>query len=105
MMSTGHFGGSNYAMKPSGIVTYSPSPWGGMRGAMALRPFLSELGCIPVSKTCGIPTVAEILNEEGEPIDHANRMLKQLPGLLAQVEWMAVAMKKQKMNYGTEIAA
>eukprot|EP00812_Abedinium_dasypus_P009363 NODE_3057_length_836_cov_335.768246.p1 GENE.NODE_3057_length_836_cov_335.768246~~NODE_3057_length_836_cov_335.768246.p1 ORF type:complete len:167 (-),score=22.42 NODE_3057_length_836_cov_335.768246:319-798(-) len=31
----GHFGGSNYRLKPSCIVTYSPGPWGGMRAAMA----------------------------------------------------------------------
>lgn len=27
-----HFGGSNYNGKPSGIVTYSPGPWGGAPG-------------------------------------------------------------------------
>merc|ERR1712227_584758 len=44
----GHFGGSRYAKKASGMITYSPGPYGGARGAVALRPFLSELGCLPL---------------------------------------------------------
>jgi NAD(P)H-dependent FMN reductase len=121
----GHFGGSNYAGKPSAIITYSPGPWGGalvlcvlllfllkrpssvaierlwpvilsmgmgafphwhtlvfalllgrfsgsasfvnfvhrllsagMRAAMALRPLLSELGCLSISKLTGYPSVS-----------------------------------------------
>lgn len=33
----GHFGGSNYKCKPSGIITYSPGPFAGMRAAMAIQ--------------------------------------------------------------------
>lgn len=33
----GHFGGSNYKCKPSGIVCYSPGPFAGMRAAMAIQ--------------------------------------------------------------------
>ncbi|KAL7548280.1 hypothetical protein ACHAWF_011574 [Thalassiosira exigua] len=33
----GHFGGSNYKCKPSGIVTYSPGPFAGMRAAMQIQ--------------------------------------------------------------------
>jgi len=92
----GHFGGSLYKCKPSGIITYSPGPWGGMRAAMAIQVFCHELGCLPVSKLCGIPTVADILGADGTPKDSSNRMLKQLPELLTQLEWMAVAMKNQR---------
>ena len=93
----GHFGGSNYAFKPSAIVTYSPSPWGGMRAAMALRPLLSELGCLPVSKLCGIPNVTNVLNADGTPSgDEPARPLGQLPKMLGQLEWMAVAMANQR---------
>ena len=63
----GTFGGSNYTLKPSAIVTYSPGPWGGMRAAVALRPFLSELGCLPVSKLTGYPDAGELFNEDGAP--------------------------------------
>ena len=97
----GHFGGSNFGYKPSAIVTYSPGPWGGMRGAMALRPFLSELGCIPVSKLTAYPDPAGLFNDDGSPKDPSHRMLKQLTAMLTQLEWTAVAMMKMKEAAGT----
>lgn len=96
----GAFGGSNYLYKPAATVMYSPSPWGGMRGAVALRPFLAELGCLPISKLCGIPHVNEILNADGKPVDEGHRMLKQLPNMLTQLEYVALAMVKQRETSG-----
>jgi NAD(P)H-dependent FMN reductase len=92
----GHFGGSNYAFKPSGILTYSPSPYGGARAAVALRPFLSELGCLPVSKLGCFSMVGDIFNGDGTVKDAENRQLKQLGAVMDQLEWMAVALLKQK---------
>ena len=97
----GHFGGSNYKCKPSGIITYSPGVFGGIRAAMAIQVMLHELGCLPVSKLCGVGNVSEVLNEDGKPIDPNNRLLKQLPELLTQLEWMAVAMANQRKLTGT----
>jgi len=94
------FGGSNYAGKPSAIVTYSPSPWGGARASIAIQPVLHELGCLPVSKMVALPTPQELLNEDGTPVDAGHRMLKQLPDCLKQLEWMAVAMKVQRETAG-----
>ena len=96
----GHFGGSNYKCKPSGIVTYSPGPWGGQRAAMAIQLLCHELGCLPVSKLCGIPTVSDLFEADGTPKDPSHRMLKQLPELLTQLEWMAVAMANQRKKTG-----
>ena len=92
----GHFGGSLYKFKPSGIITYSPSPYGGARAAVALRPFLSELGCISVSKLGCFSMVGDLFNADGSVKDTENRQLKQLSGVLDQVEWLAVACLKQK---------
>mmetsp|Transcript_9315 Transcript_9315/g.19940 ORF Transcript_9315/g.19940 Transcript_9315/m.19940 type:complete len:226 (-) Transcript_9315:145-822(-) len=97
----GHFGGSNYKCKPSGIVTYSPGPFAGMRAAMAIQVLCHELGCLPVSKLCGIPAVADLFEADGTPKDASHRMLKQLPELLTQLEWMAVAMANQRKATGT----
>jgi len=97
----GHFGGSNYKCKPSGIVTYSPGPFAGMRAAMAIQIMCHELGCLPVSKLCGLPTVSAFLEVDGTPKDPEERMLNQLPELLTQLEWMAVAMKNQREKFGT----
>jgi len=55
-----------------------------------------ELGCLPVSKLCGLGTVSDVLEVDGTPKDKETRMLKQLPELLTQLEWMAVAMKNQR---------
>lgn len=93
----GHFGGSCYAGKPSGIITYSPGPYGGMRAAMAIQVIAHELGCLPVSKLCGLSYVSDILNVDGTAKDNnTDRMLKQLPDMLTQLDWMAVAMKRQR---------
>ena len=56
---------------------------------------------VEVSKLTGIPTVSSILDKDGTPIDPNHRMLKQLPDMLAQLEWMAVAMKNQRELTGT----
>jgi chromate reductase len=96
----GHFGGSCYSQKCSAVVTYSPSPFGGMRASMVICQMLHELGCLPVSKLCGLPAVSEILNTDGTPIDPAHRMLKQLPSMLTDLEWLAVAMKNQRDAVG-----
>lgn len=94
------FGGSNFSGKPSGIVTYSPSPWGGCRASIAIQPVLHELGALPVSKMVHLPSPSELLDAAGAPIDAEHRMLKQLPGMLDQLEWMACAMKTQREAVG-----
>lgn len=95
-----HFGGSNFAQKCSAIVTYSPGPWGGMRCAMSLQPVLHELGALPVSKLTGYPMVGDIFNEDGTPKDAEHRMLKQLPAMITELEWVATAFAKMKETVG-----
>lgn len=96
----GHFAGANYRCKPSCIVAYSVSPWGGMRAAMAARPFLAELGCIPVSKLAAFPDAGSMFDEAGAPKEPKNRMLEQLPAMLGELEWMALAMRKMRDSTG-----
>ena len=97
----GHFGGSCYAFKPSGLITYSLSPYGGARAAVALRPFLSELGCLPVSAMGCFSMVGDIFEQDGTVKDKDNRQLKQLDGVLAQLEWHAIACANQRKASGT----
>lgn len=94
-----HFGGSTYACKPSGIVTYSNGQWGGMRAAMQLRAMTAELGCLSVSRICGIPNAGQAFNEDGVPEDAA-KWEKMLGGMLNQLEWMALAMKNHREAAG-----
>jgi len=97
----GHFGGSLYKCKPSGIVTYSPGPFGGTRAAMTICTMCHELGCLPVSKLACFPVAHELFDKDGSPVDPNHRMLKQLPELLDQLEWMAIAMKNQRDATGS----
>ncbi|TXR54644.1 NADPH-dependent FMN reductase [Reinekea thalattae] len=61
-----HFGSSLFSYKPSAIVTYSAGQWGGMRAALGMRTFLSELGCLPVSAMTHVPSAQQVLNENGQ---------------------------------------
>ncbi len=60
-----HFGSSLFSYKPSAIVTYSAGQWGGMRAAVGMRTFLSELGCLPVSAMIHVPKAQEVLAADG----------------------------------------
>lgn len=96
----GHFGGSGYKYKPSGIITYSIGPFGGTRAAMALRPFLGELGCSSVSKLACFSQAQNIFNPDGSLKEKDHRQLKQLDALLTEVEWYAVASANQRKASG-----
>ena len=82
-----HFGSSLFSYKPSAIVTYSAGQWGGMRAAVGMRTFLSELGCLPVSAMIHVPRAQEIFAADGSPqagedkdswFDYFSRTLNQL---------------------------
>ncbi len=60
-----HFGSSLFSYKPSVIVTYSAGQWGGMRAAVGMRTFLSELGCLPVSAMIHVPKAQEVFAADG----------------------------------------
>ena len=80
-------GCSKYANKVSGSVCYSgfSSPAGGARCAVALRPYLSELGCLPVSKQVILPDANKTLSEEGVPQGaHAEGAQKLMTAMLEQ---------------------
>ena len=67
---------------------------------MALRPVLSELGCLPVSKITGIPNVGDMFNVDGTPKDPTNKLLGQLPSMLEQLEWFTLACINQRAATG-----
>ncbi|KAK7486026.1 hypothetical protein BaRGS_00022778 [Batillaria attramentaria] len=90
--------GSVYAYKPSGIVSYSPGIYGGMRAAMQLRSFLSELGCLSVNNIFGIPEVHKAIDENGKPLNE--HMEKGLNTMMTQLEFYARALKNHKEKCG-----
>jgi chromate reductase len=93
-----HFGSSTFGFKPSGIVSYSAGQWGGTRAAHSLRPFLSELGCLPVSAMVHVPKAGEVFDPEGRVLedldeDHWDRYVDRL---LCQLEWWGEAARIHK---------
>ena len=91
------FGGSKYAWKPSGCVCYSGTPIGGSRVGQALRPYLSELGCLPISKQLVIQSAGQVFNEDGTFTNGENEfMTKQTKSFFAQLAWWAEACQEQR---------
>lgn len=103
-----HFGSSLFAFKPSGIVSYSAGQWGGTRAAHALRPILSELGCLPVSAMIHMPAAHQALAEDGTPNGDeatAARWRTYAARTLGQVEWWAEAARRHRAVADPAIAA
>jgi NAD(P)H-dependent FMN reductase len=92
-----HFGSSLYAYKPSTIVTYSAGQWGGMRAAVGMRTFLSELGCLPVSAMIHVPKAHEVFDEEGGVLDGGeNGWASYFKRAFSQMVWWAEAARLQR---------
>lgn len=90
-----HFGSSLFSYKPSAIVTYSAGQWGGMRAAVAMRTFLSELGCLPVSAMIHVPKAQEIFTADGSLQAHEDQgsWFAYFGRTFAQLNWWAQATK------------
>ena len=54
-----------YFWKPSAIVCYSATPFGGVRAAMQLRALLTEVGMPTIPSLQPIPSVGSALSEDG----------------------------------------
>jgi len=99
-----HFGSSTFSFKPSGIVSYSAGQWGGTRAAHSLRPFLSELGCIPVSAMVHVPKAMDVFDENGcviasdssEKDEAEERWDRYVDRMLCQLEWWGEAAKRHR---------
>ncbi|WP_020208365.1 NADPH-dependent FMN reductase [Gilvimarinus chinensis] len=93
-----HFGSSLFAYKPSAIVTYSAGQWGGMRAAVAMRTFLSELGCLPVSAMIHVPKAQEVFAQDSrlQEGEEKNSWYKYFGRTFNQLIWWAQAAKTQR---------
>lgn len=93
-----HFGSSLFSYKPSAIATYSAGQWGGMRAAVGMRTFLSELGCLPVSAMIHVPKAQDILNDDGtlQTSEDENAWFAYFARTINQLLWWAQATKNQR---------
>lgn len=92
-----HFGSSLFSYKPSAIVSYSAGQWGGVRAAISMRTFLSELGCLPVSSMIHVPKAQDVFNELGEfaTDDDQTSWFNYFSRTFNQLIWWAEAAKIQ----------
>ena len=95
-----HYGSSTFGFKPSAIVSYSQGQWGGTRAAQALRPILSELGCIPVSAMVHVPKAHTVFDEGGKVVDkeEEDQWTSYVDRCLSQLEWWGEAAKQHRTN-------
>ncbi|MEP0071311.1 MAG: NAD(P)H-dependent oxidoreductase [Marinomonas sp.] len=93
-----HFGSSLFSYKPSAIVTYSAGQWGGMRAAVGMRTFLSELGCLSVSAMIHVPKAQEAFDEQGQVQEGEDRnaWFDYFGRTFHQLIWWTQATKQHK---------
>lgn len=83
-----------YFFKPSGIVSYSAGPFGGVRAAMTLRAMLGEMGTPSIPSTLPISQVHKAFAEDGSAIDSAYE--RRADKFLGEFEWYAYALKRAR---------
>ncbi|TMN72655.1 NADPH-dependent oxidoreductase [Pseudoalteromonas sp. S1727] len=93
-----HFGSSLFSYKPSAIVTYSAGQWGGMRAAVGMRTYLSELGCLPVSAMIHVPKAQDVFAADGTLLQEAEQAswFNYFGRTFSQMVWWAQATREFK---------
>lgn len=88
-----------YYFRPAGIVSYSVSSFAGVRAAVQLRSFLTEMGMPTISSIFSIPKIAQAIDENGVPQDES--LTKKVSKFLDELEWYQEALQRQKAEKGT----
>lgn len=86
-----HFGPAEFAFKPSGIVTYSTGPFGGVRAGIHLREILADLGTTSIPAAFPISQVQTSFDEKGTALNASYNQKVSL--FLDSLEWYAAALK------------
>lgn len=85
---------TEYHYKPSGIVTYSAGPFGGVRALVTLRAILAELGTPSIPSAFPISQVGSAFDDEGNAVDSAYD--RRVEKFLDEFEWYANALKSAR---------
>jgi NAD(P)H-dependent FMN reductase len=85
---------SEYLYKPSGIVTYSAGPFGGVRGLANLRTILAELGTPSIPSAFPISQIYAAFDNDGNALDEAYE--KRVIKFLDEFEWYTQALKRAR---------
>jgi len=85
---------SEYHYKPTGIVTYSAGPFGGVRNLVNLRGILAELGTPSIPSAFPVSHVYKSFDEKGNALELAYE--KRVVGFLDEFEWYALALRRAR---------
>jgi NAD(P)H-dependent FMN reductase len=85
---------SEYLYKPSGIVTYSAGPFGGVRALANLRAILAELGTPSIPSAFPVSHIHTAFDDDGKPLEQTYD--KRIIKFLDEFEWYAHALKRSR---------
>ncbi len=91
---------TEYLYKPSGIVTYSAGPFGGVRGLANLRTILAELGTPSIPSAFPVSQIFKAFDDDGNALDEAYEL--RVVKFLDEYEWYANAMKAARCKQACE---
>ncbi len=80
-----------YLYRPSAIICYSSTPFGGVRGAMGLRVLLAEVGMSSIPSLQPIPGVGSALSAEGVPL--TQELAEKSVKFFDEFDWYMTALK------------
>lgn len=94
---------SEYLYKPSGLVTYSAGPFGGVRALVNLRGIMAELGASSIPSALPISSVQSSFDDDGNVLDTPYD--KRAVRFFDEYDWYTNALKdarlKEKCKAGT----
>ncbi len=80
-----------YLYRPSAIVCYSTTPFGGVRAAIQLRSILGEVGMSSIPSFQPVPSVGSALSEEGVPL--TQELAEKSGKFFDEFEWYMTALR------------
>ena len=83
-----------YLYKPTGIVTYSAGPFGGVRALVTLRAILAELGTPSIPSAFPVSMVQNAFDDDGNAIDESYN--RRIAKFMDELEWYGNALKKAR---------
>src|SRR3569833_1456170 len=83
-----------YFWRPSAIVCYSATAFGGVRAAMQLRAMLAEVGMPSIPSIQPIPAVASALTRDGVPL--TQHLAERTGRFFDEFEWYMRAFKAER---------
>ncbi|MEO6816401.1 MAG: NAD(P)H-dependent oxidoreductase [Edaphobacter sp.] len=83
-----------YFFRPSAIVSYSATLFGGVRAAMQLRTMLAETGMSSIPSIQPIPNVGDALSEAGVPL--TQQLAEKSGKFFDEFDWYMRAMKTER---------